>query len=227
VENLVKNLKFLASPMTAVLMALAITIAVSACNKNDPNAIATTPQYAVSAQPCNVGATPQVQAQPISTYNNFYYWWSFGSKFKSNLPVQQNLGSPEPTALGNCTYNGNVGNWYYGRWYWPQAWQPSASNCGCPVGYMSVYAQQYGVACAPATYGNLGTVVYWNVNWYGGQAQNSFQLNMPQAQFTGTLANNCSTATAQGCDTRLNNCPSGSICQAAGGGSTIGICIQP
>jgi hypothetical protein len=204
------------------LMALGLVAGLIACNKNDPNAVATTPNFATIAQPCNVATTPQVQ-QPTYSNSNFYYWWYFGSKFSTNLPQPQTQTQP----LGNCTYNGTAGNWSYGQWYWPQQWTPNTANCGCPIGYMSVYAQQYGVACAPATYGNRYSVVYWNYNWYGGPAQNSYQLNMPQAQYTSAFANNCSTTTAQGCDTRMNNCPSGSVCQAAGGGSTIGICVHP
>jgi len=118
----------------------------------------------------------------------------------------------------------NNSNWYYGQWYWPNQWQASQTNCGCPVGYISVYSAQFGTACAPATYGQTWAVVYYNVNWSWGAAQNTYQLNNPQAQYVGP-SSTCQNS-VQGCDTRLNNCPSGTYCQAAGGGSAVGLCVR-
>jgi hypothetical protein len=117
--------------------------------------------------------------------------------------------------------------WPSGSWYWPQQWQPSQGYCGCPSGYAPVYSQGAGMACAPYAYFTQQSVVYYNWNVNNGQPQNGQWLNAPQDQYnTNNTNSQCYNQTAQGCDVRLNNCPSGTMCQPVSGGSTIGLCVR-
>lgn len=230
-------MKKISFALISVATIISLTVA---CNKKDSNNAITPNNYATTPQACNVIGNPnqqqyqqpyQQQYPQYGNYNNGYYggmnyWYGGGynSGYNSgynNVPYQ-NTYYCNNNLYGN--YNNTNVNWYYGQWYWPTQWQASQTNCGCPVGYISVYAAQYGVACAPATYGSSMSLVYYNVNWYWGAAQNTYQLNTPQVQYVGP-SSSCQTS-AQGCDTRYNNCPGGSYCQAAGGGSSIGICVQ-
>lgn len=129
----------------------------------------------------------------------------------------------------NC-YNTNnqvmPGQWPYGSWYWPNQWQPSSGYCGCPSGYAPVYSQSMGMACAPYDYFASSSVVYFNWGFNFGPAQNGQWLNVPQNQYNPAVTGQCYNQTAQGCDVRTNNCPSGSVCQPITGGSTIGLCVR-
>ncbi len=163
-----------------------------------------TDQFASTPQPCNYQNSQLGIPVPqnCSIYSQYYTQW----------PTTQT-------------------SWSYGAWYWPQQYQPSTTNCGCPSGYLPVYGLTYGIACAPTQYfGNQ--VVYYNVGYTGGQYWNQYQntgwVNIPQNTYNPyqTSYNGCLATTAQGCDVRLNNCPTGSVCQPAGGGSTIGLCAR-
>lgn len=126
-------------------------------------------------------------------------------------------------------YPGNY-NWQYGSWYWPQQYQPGYGNCGCSGGYFPVQGP-FGVACAPTGYfmNYSYQVVYisWG-SWFGywSYPQNYGWTNFQQQPYQNTNYSSCQQSTAQGCDVRLNNCPSGSRCQPTGGGSTIGLCVR-
>lgn len=194
------------------LFTCALAVIVVACGKGDQNnstAAPSTSTMAVTPQPCNVNST------------NGYFPYSYGN-YTGNYGTQTSS-----YYCQNNQYQGGVPmNWSYGSWYWPSVWQPTASNCGCPIGYFPVFAPSYGVACAPYTYGNAWGVVYYNYNYSYGYAQNSYTLNTPQVQYTSPAINNCVSSTAMGCDTRLNNCSAGTVCQPVGGGSTIGLCVS-
>ncbi len=111
-------------------------------------------------------------------------------------------------------------------WYWPYQWQPQQDYCGCPYGFTPVFNGQ-SVACAPTNqFFVQQPVVYFN--WgMNGPAQNTQWVNIPQNQYAGTqIASQCLNQTAQGCDVRMNNCPSGQLCRPTSGGSTIGLCVR-
>lgn len=125
---------------------------------------------------------------------------------------------------GNNAYGYGAG---YGQsWYVPPQWMYAQYNCGCMTGYVAVTNPTYGQACAPQATGTYSYVVTYNINWAGGPAQNTYPLSTPQFQFNSAGANNCYGAMAQGCDTRNNTCPGGSICQPVGGGNAFGICVH-
>lgn len=89
------------------------------------------------------------------------------------------------------------------------------------------------VSCVPAGYMNNWNVGFWvtaNWNFNGGFPQNGWGLNTNQAYYNpgaGSFGScGINNGVAQGCDVRLNNCPSGLFCQAAGGGSVMGLCVR-
>lgn len=160
-------------------------------------------------------------------------------------PCNYQYGSPYGSAPSNCsTYtnyystSANSYSWQYGAWLWPTQYMASQGNCGCPSGYFPVQSSYYGVACAPSAYQSAygsgyygGGLVYYSVgNWgaYWNYSQNGGWLNRPQAVYQPAVStnNSCGSSTAQGCDVRVNNCPTGSRCQAVAGGSTIGLCVR-
>lgn len=189
----------------SVILTTATLLALSACgNKGGDSggggtagATTNTGTYAATPQPCNN------QGQPGATQNCQYYQ--------------------------NQYYN-NAQNWqwYYGQWYWPQQIVQGSATCGCPAGYYPVQGTTFGVACAPRTYFGAYATVYmsWG-NWggYWNYPQNGGWINTPQETYSGS-GNACGQNTAQGCDVRLNNCPSGSSCQPVAGGSTLGLCTR-
>lgn len=128
---------------------------------------------------------------------------------------------------GCIPQQGYLNGQYPQGWYWPYQWQPQQGYCGCPYGYTPVYAGN-SVACAPTNQFFVQqpvTYLNWGVN--NGPAQNTQWVNIPQNQYAGTqLASQCLQQTAQGCDVRLNNCPSGNVCRPTSGGSTIGLCVR-
>lgn len=137
-----------------------------------------------------------------------------------------NSNNNQPVNYNPYTTNGynNYGNQ---SWYMPTQWQYSQYNCGCMTGYVAVSNPSFGQGCAPQPTGTWSYLITYNINWAGGPAQNTYPLNTPQFQFNSGAGNNCYGAMAQGCDTRYNNCPGGSICQPLGGGSAFGICTRP
>jgi len=168
-----------------------------------PNTTKTNSGYASTPQPCN-------------TQN------------QNQLPVHTNVNCQQYTNWYSG-WNPNQMQWYYGPWYWPYQYHISGSNCGCPSGYHPVYGNTFGVACAPVAYLN-SKVIYYNYGWsgvsYWNYPQNSSWLNIPQVPYQGSSLSTCGQVIAQGCDVRLNTCPSGSTCQPVGGGSTIGLCVK-
>ncbi|MBX2994494.1 MAG: hypothetical protein KF681_06725 [Bdellovibrionaceae bacterium] len=185
--------------LQALFVACALT-ALAACNQGGGGSSSNS-GYAATPQPCN-GAALGTPAMNCSVYNNYY--------------------SADPNSY----------NWYNGAWQFPQQYQIAAGSCGCPNGYFPVQSAYYGMACAPNAYrtGGFSGVVYYNVgSWgpYWNYSQNNGWLNRPQATYqpAGSI-NNCGQSTAQGCDVRNNNCPSGSRCQPVAGGSTIGLCVR-
>jgi len=157
--------------------------------------------YATTPQPCNTQNQNQwSHHQVVQCQNHWYNSW-----------------------------NPNQIQWHHGAWYWPYQYQASGSNCGCPSGYYPVSAQTFGVACAPVAYFN-SNIVYYNVGWggmsYWNFPQNGGWINTPQAYYQSPTQSSCEQTTAQGCDVRLNTCPSGSTCRPVAGGSTIGLCVK-
>lgn len=128
-----------------------------------------------------------------------------------------------PGCIPNQPYP--YGGWPQG-WYWPYQWQPAQDYCGCPYGFTPVIAGN-AIACAPTNqFFVQQPVVYFNWGMNSGP-QNNQWVNIPQNQYAGTqLAAQCLNQTAQGCDVRLNNCPSGNVCRPTSGGSTIGLCVR-
>lgn len=173
-----------------------------------PNSAAGMPaDFAATPQPCNnQNQNGFPQSAQCQHYNNWYSGW-----------------------------NPNQIQWYYGAWYWPQYGQVTGYNCGCPNGFYPVSGQTFGIACAPVQYFNSSTL-YWNSGWnqnhyqyqYWNYPQNGGYINIPQNHYQGSTQQGlCNqNSTAQGCDVRLNTCPSGSSCQPVGGGSTIGLCVR-
>lgn len=118
-------------------------------------------------------------------------------------------------------------HWPGGQWYFPQQWQPSQGYCGCPQGFGPVYSQGLGMACAPLNYFSQSAVVYLNWGFTNGPTQNGQWTTIPQNQYnTNNTNTQCYNQTAQGCDVRQNNCPSGTMCQPISGGSTVGLCVR-
>ena len=215
--------KFLSYLTVAITVVSAM--ALTACNKNDDKKNSSgsvyADGYATTPQPCNLG----------NQYNNGY-----GPNYNQNYygPYGQYNNTSSVNCNSNGQYYGPNGyyrnyygqqNWYHGAWWWPNQWQPNTGYCGCPIGYMPVYSQAYGVACAPNAYFNNSYVVGFNFNYSYGYPQNNHWLNNAQVQYNAP-AMNCMDQTARGCDTRLQNCPTGAFCQAAGGGSTMGLCVR-
>lgn len=183
-------------------------------------------EYANTPQPCNTNNTNQ--AHPYGHY-------------QGSNPYAYGYGGYNGYGYGqgqNCQYNSYYSNWNpnqiawnYGAWYWPVQYQATGANCGCPTGYYPVQGPTYGTACAPVQYFS-NQVVYANIGFsagfqYWNQPQNGGFLNTPNLHYQGpATAGACTSSTAQGCDVRQNTCPSGSRCQAVGGGSTIGLCVR-
>lgn len=174
----------------------AVVFGLAACQKSDSSSGTAAPAAATNVAPTTYATTPQ----PCN--------------------AQQ--------ILPNCLPQNQMipyGGWPTG-WYWPYQWQPAQDYCGCPYGFTPVVAGN-SVACAPTnTFFVQQPVVYFNWGYYG-PAQNNQWVNIPQNQYAGTaLTSQCLSQTAQGCDVRLNNCPSGNVCRPTSGGSTIGLCVR-
>lgn len=202
---------------TVVILCIAVTSAFVACQKKDDGNNVNSPAAptATTPQPCNYpGAQPNCQyvnGQVNPNYN--------GYNTNGYYPYYNN-GYYNGYYYNNQYYSYNSyqpNSWYYGSWYWPTQWNGS----GCMSGYQPTCSQGFGVACAPSSYFSYN-VIYFN---YGltYPTQNSPYNANPQMTYQGA---GCPSTAAQSCDTRANNCPSGSTCQASGGGSIYGICIK-
>lgn len=128
----------------------------------------------------------------------------------------------------NC-YQFPPGQQFPSNWWWPNQWQPTQGYCGCPFGFAPVLING-SMACVPHQFFVQSQVVYFNWGFSFGPTQNNQWNNIPQNQYSNTSAQSttaqCFNQTAQGCDVRINNCPSGSLCQPVSGGSTIGLCTR-
>lgn len=153
--------------------------------------------YATTPQPCSFNAY-----YPNQTMCNQFF-----NQFQTYYP---NWGMQYPNM-----------SWHYGAWFWPTQVSHVQGYCGCPSGYSPVYGSTFGVSCAPNAYFNNWSVVWMNVGFFGGPAQNQAWLNSPQVHYSG---NGTCGQMAQGCDVRLNNCSAGYMCRPVAGGSTIGLC---
>ena len=129
--------------------------------------------------------------------------------------------------------------WTHGAWIWPSQYNITVGSCGCPSGYFPVHTHTFGMACAPVQYqhnfvSHLQSRLHfqWQVqmghhhgsNGYWNYPQNGYDLNQPITYYHNPDLYRCHQATAQGCDVRLNNCPTGGFCQPVAGGSTLGLC---
>jgi hypothetical protein len=196
------------------LVLIAGAVHVACQKKSDSPSAEQAPAQVATPQPCNVPNTPGCNPQnqvPNTPYNyqyngNYYNGYYYGGQF---------YGIPQPQS----------NNWLYGQWYWPTQWNPNIGTCGCQSGYYPTYNPGTGLACAPFNYLNLGVTVWYNWGLHG-PAQNSPFSATPQQYYQGPVNTQCSSGIAQGCDTRTNNCPAGSSCQAAGGGSVFGLCVK-
>ena len=196
--------------LALVTLASVAALLLGACsskdNKSSSSSSGDAGTYATTPQPCNMNGYYNT-----NPYGNYSY------------PQQNN------TTTCNTYPNGVPGNvspngWYYGAWTFPYQWQPNTGYCGCPLGYRSVYTG-YGIACAPNAYFSNWYVVTWNMGYNYGYAQNGQNLNIPNNQYVAP-SSSCTSQTAQGCDTRLQNCAGNQYCQAAGGGSVMGLCVM-
>lgn len=149
--------------------------------------------------------------------------------------TQNSNGYYPPNSYCNNYMNTYYNNWQTpqwgaaGAWYWPQTIPTSNCNGTCPAGYYPVYGVTFGVACAPMAYISFGVVFHqWGQQTPYGTPQNVRVGTGTQDYYSNfnQTSTYCSQSPAQGCDVRLNNCPSGSFCQAIGGGSTIGLCTK-
>ena len=205
------------------IVASALLLVNAGCQNNSASSAQPTPanpygNYATTPQPCNY-----MQPNYNGAYNNYPY-----NQPGYNTYPYNNTGYNSNCAGYNVNtpyYNQNwyQPNWNYGQWIWPTQWAPNYGSCGCPSGYRPVMSQYYGMSCAPNAYFYNYSVVWYNWGYFAGQYQNMQWLNSPQVAYSNTA--NCGQI-AQGCDVRMNNCPSGLFCQAVGGGSTIGICTR-
>lgn len=182
--------------LTPVLFALSALLFVACNQSGGGSSSSNSNQYAATPQPCN---SANMATSNCQTYTGYY----------PNNPGQY--------------------NWSYGAWMWPTQYQVQVGSCGCPAGYFPVQSPYYGTACAPNAYrSNFGGVIFYSYgSWgnYWNYSQNGGWMNRPQAHYQAP-GNSCSNSTAQGCDVRVNSCPSGSRCQPVAGGSTIGLCIR-
>jgi hypothetical protein len=217
--------------LLAITAALAMNL--SACSKDSGSSSSgsSASTFAATPQPCNLNGVN-------AGYNNGYYPNGYNNGYQNGYngynngytnqqydPYYNNTTNcntyPNGIAPGTAGYN----SWNYGAWTYPNQWQPNTANCGCPIGYRTVYTAGYGIACAPTAYFNNSYTVNWNWNWSWGSPQNNQWVNTPQNYYTGGNAS-CMDQTARGCDTRAQNCGSGYFCQAAGGGSVMGLCVR-
>lgn len=205
-----------------IMFGVSLAFVIVACQKKDDggsngNTAATpaanTNGTATTPQPCNYAGAPGCpgqQGQNPYGYNPNYGYnpYSYNGNYYGYYYNNQYYG-----------YNMNQANsWYYGSWYWPTQYNQNYGNNGCMPGYVPTCSPGFGVACAPSTYFS-----YYNVSYYGYGQNSPYNIN-PQVSYQGASA--CPSTAAQSCDTRANNCPSGSTCQAVGGGSIYGMCVK-
>lgn len=118
------------------------------------------------------------------------------------------------------------------------AYTYGGSYCGCPVGQRPVYNQSYGFACVPDSYitstnyiGYNYTTLINNISYTNTfQEQNTYPLNTSQVYYQATTSNSgnaCYSSFAMSCDVRVaNSCGTAGFCQAVGGSTAVGVCVN-
>ncbi len=192
--------------LTYSLILLASTLAIVGCNKSKSDNNATSTQCLQD---------PYYGGCNNSVYNNYY-----GYGYQS-YPYG---GMPGYTSDPNSIYRYQLNNYYTNSY--------GAGNyqlCSCPSGTRPVYNGNWGIGCAAqSAIPQYAPVYYWS--WSANNTANNQYVNWGQVSNINPSVNSnsgCYSNVAWSCLVgQVNQCPSGSTCQATAQNAPIGVCIR-